>query len=56
MRFVLLVAALLAELVAAASAFGVLVDLELRHTVGCVALGLALYLLALQPLPAPPSR
>jgi len=58
-RLMLLVAALVAELVAAASFFGVVVHVGDRHAFGCIALGLVLYLLALQPvlpLAPPPSR
>jgi hypothetical protein len=57
MRLVLLVCALLAELAAAAASVGLVVHTTERHMVGLVALGLVLYLLALQPvLPvAPPS-
>lgn len=54
MRLVLLVAALVAELAAAASFFGVVVHLTEPHAFGCMALGLVLYLLALQPVLPPP--
>jgi len=53
-RLLLLIGALLAELVAAVTLLDVWQLVDERHALGCVALGLALYLLAVQPLGAPP--
>lgn len=56
MRFLLLVAALVAFLLAAGSLLGVLVHLSEPHALGYIAVGLALYILSLSPLPRPPRR
>jgi len=51
---VLLLAALLSFLLAAGSLLGVVVHLTEQHSLGCIALGLAFYMLALQPKLPPP--
>lgn len=56
MRLLLLIGALVAELIAAGAWFNVVVDVGDRHAHGYVALGLVLYLLAVQPLGSPPKR
>lgn len=52
-RFLLLLAAIACELAAALSLFGRLVHLEQTHAVGAIALGLALYFVAIASPPAP---
>jgi predicted anti-sigma-YlaC factor YlaD len=55
-RLLLLLLALIVFLLAAGTWFGILVDVGDRHAHGCVALGLALYVLQLSPaLPRPPA-